>query len=162
MSFLAKYNVGWWEKWKWKVAQSCPTLCDPLDCSLSRFSIHGIFQARVLEWVAISFSWGSSRPRDWPWVSHIVSRRFTIWATSGKHPRISHDSDCGTNQGRTRWTVSVALRSRGCFCLDHPPHCALAWSCFPGGQFFSFWGHSCCPWNPENTNPHASPPALPQ
>ena len=39
-----------------EVAQSCPTLCDPMDCSLQRSSIHGIFQARVLEWVAISFS----------------------------------------------------------------------------------------------------------
>ena len=38
------------------VAQSCPTLCDPMDCSLPGFSVHGIFQARVLEWVAISFS----------------------------------------------------------------------------------------------------------
>ena len=38
-----------------EVAQSCPTLCDPMDCSLPRSSIHGIFQARVLEWVAISF-----------------------------------------------------------------------------------------------------------
>ena len=45
-----------------EVAQSCPTLCDPMDYSLPCSSIHGIFQARVLEWVAISFSRGSSRP----------------------------------------------------------------------------------------------------
>ena len=43
-----------------EVAQSCPTLCDPTDCSLPGSSIHGIFQARVLEWVAIAFSRGSS------------------------------------------------------------------------------------------------------
>jgi len=43
-----------------EVAQSCPTLCDPMDCSLPRSSIHGILQARVLEWVAFSFSRGSS------------------------------------------------------------------------------------------------------
>ena len=42
------------------VTQSCPTLCDPMDCSLPGFSAHRIFQARVLEWVAISFSRGSS------------------------------------------------------------------------------------------------------
>ena len=42
---------------------------------------HGIFQARVLEWVAISFSRGSSEPRDWTWVSCIVGRHFIIWAT---------------------------------------------------------------------------------
>ena len=43
-----------------EVAQLCPTLCEPMDCSLPGFSVHGIFQARVLEWVAISFSRGSS------------------------------------------------------------------------------------------------------
>ena len=43
-----------------EVAQSCPTLFDPMDCSLSGSSVHGIFQARVLEWIAISFSRGSS------------------------------------------------------------------------------------------------------
>ena len=117
---------------KWsrsEVAQSCPTLCDPMDCSLPGSlvhgmecslpgssvhgmdcslpgssvhgmecslpgssvhgmdcslpgsSVHGIFQARVLEWVAISFSRGSSRPRDRTWVSRVVGRRFTVWAT---------------------------------------------------------------------------------
>ena len=63
------------------VAQSCPTLCDPMDCSLSGSSVHGIFQARVLEWIAISFSRGPSRPRNRTRVSHIASRCFTIWAT---------------------------------------------------------------------------------
>ena len=47
-----------------EVTQSCPTLCDLIDCSLTGFSIHGIFQARILEWVAISFSRRSSKPRD--------------------------------------------------------------------------------------------------
>ena len=46
------------------VAQSCPTLCDPMDCSPPGFSVYGISQARILEWVAISFSRGSSQPRD--------------------------------------------------------------------------------------------------
>ena len=64
-----------------EVAQSCTTLFDPMDGSLPRSSIHGIFQAKVLEWVAISFSRGSSQPRDQTWVSHIVGRHFTIWAT---------------------------------------------------------------------------------
>ena len=45
-----------------EVVQSCPTLCDPMDCSLPASSIHGIFQARVLEWVAISFSRGLPDP----------------------------------------------------------------------------------------------------
>ena len=63
-----------------EVALSCPTLCNP-HCSLLRSSIHGFFQARVLEWVAISFSRASSWLRDRTWVSCIVGRRFTIWAT---------------------------------------------------------------------------------
>ena len=62
------------------VTQSCPTLCDPMDYSLPGSSVHGIFQARVLKWVAISFSRGSSGPRDQTQVSHIVGRRFTVWA----------------------------------------------------------------------------------
>ena len=71
-------------KWS-EVAQSCPTLCDPMDCSLPGSSVHGIFQASVLEWVAISFSRGSSWLRDWIRVSCIVSRRpFTVWATRAK------------------------------------------------------------------------------
>ena len=67
-------------KWS-EVAQSCPILCDPMDYSLPGFSVHGIFQARILEWVAISFSRGSYRPRDQTQVSHNVSRCFTLWAT---------------------------------------------------------------------------------
>ena len=75
------YYTEWKES---EVAQSCPTLCNPMDCSLPCFSIHGIFQPRLLERVAISFSRVSSRPRDQTWVSRIVGRRFTIWATRGK------------------------------------------------------------------------------
>ena len=67
-------------KWS-EVAQWCPTLCDPVDCSLPGSSIHGILQARILEWVAISFSRGSSRRRDRTQVSHIGGRRFNLWAT---------------------------------------------------------------------------------
>ena len=53
----------------------------PRDCSLPGSSVHGIFQSRVLEWVAIPFSRRSSQPRDWTRVSRTVGRRFTIWAT---------------------------------------------------------------------------------
>ena len=60
------------------VAQSCPTLCDPLDCSPPGPSVHGILQARILEWVAIPFSRRSSQPRDQTLVSGIVGRFFTI------------------------------------------------------------------------------------
>ena len=55
-------------KVKLLVAQSCLTLCDPMDCSLAGFSVHGILQATILEWVASPFSRGSSLPRDRTWV----------------------------------------------------------------------------------------------
>ena len=61
--------------------RSCPTLCDPMNCSPPGSSAHGILQARILKWVAIPFSRGPSHPRDWTWVSCIVGRRFTIWVT---------------------------------------------------------------------------------
>ena len=63
------------------VAQLCPTLCDPMDCSLPGPSVRGILQARILEWVAIPFSRESSRPRDQTQVSCIAGRFFAIWAT---------------------------------------------------------------------------------
>ena len=50
-------------------AQSCPTLCEPMDCSPTGSSVHGIFQARILEWVSISFSRESSQPRNWNCIS---------------------------------------------------------------------------------------------
>ena len=71
-----------------EVAQSCLTLCNPVDCSPLNSSIHGILQARILEWVAISFSRGSSRPWDQTQVSRIVGGRFTIWATITNNPII--------------------------------------------------------------------------
>ena len=74
--------IFWWKESESEVAQSCSALWDPMDCSLPGSSVHGIFQARVLEWVAISFSRWSSWPRDWTWISRIVGRCFTTWATN--------------------------------------------------------------------------------
>ena len=59
-----------------KVAQLCPTLHDPID-----YTVHGILQARILEWVAFPFSKGSFQPMDRTQVSHIAGRLFTSWAT---------------------------------------------------------------------------------
>ena len=64
---------------KWSC--SVVSLCDPMDCSLPGSSVHGIFQARILQWIAIPFSRGSSQPRDQTQVSSIAGRCFTIWAT---------------------------------------------------------------------------------
>ena len=60
------------------VAQVCPTVCAPRDCSPPGSSVRGILQASILEWVAILFSRVSSQPRDQNWVSHIAGRFFTI------------------------------------------------------------------------------------
>ena len=60
----------------WFYTQSCPTLCDPMDCT-----VHGILQARILEWVAFPFSRGSSQPRDPTQVSLTAGRFFTSWTT---------------------------------------------------------------------------------
>ena len=57
---------------KVKVAQSCPTLCDPID-----YTVHGILQARILEWVGFPFSRASSQPKDGTQVSCIAGRFFT-------------------------------------------------------------------------------------
>ena len=75
----ATWEAPWFHfksKVKVKVAQMCPTLCNPMDCT-----VHGILQARILEWVALPFSRGSSQPRDRTLVSHIAGRLFTVWAT---------------------------------------------------------------------------------
>ena len=68
-----------------EVAQSCPTLCDPIDFSLPGSSVHAILQARILERVAISFSTGSSQSRDRMQVSRIAGIFFTIWVTREAH-----------------------------------------------------------------------------
>ena len=78
-SFMDFWDELFWKKVKF--AQSCLTVCDHMDYSLLGFSAHGIFQERVPEWVAISFSRGSSQPRNWTQVSCIADRHFTLWAT---------------------------------------------------------------------------------
>ena len=72
---MLKYKV------KVKVTQSYLTLCDPMDCSLPGSSVHGILQARILEWVAVPFSSGSSQHRHQTQVSCTADRFFTVWAT---------------------------------------------------------------------------------
>ena len=84
VQFIAKIPSGLYVEMsesESEVAQSCPTLHDPMDCSPPGSSVHGIFQARVLEWDAISFSRESSQPRDRTRVSRTAGRCFTVWAT---------------------------------------------------------------------------------
>ena len=63
------------------VTQSCPALCDPMNCSLPDSTVLGILQARLLEWVTIPFSRGSSQPRDQTQVSYFAGGLFTDWTT---------------------------------------------------------------------------------
>ena len=72
-----------------ELTQSCLTLCDPMDCSLPGSSIHGILQARILEWGAISFSRGSSQPRDGTWVCRTADRP-ALYLLSHREARCLH------------------------------------------------------------------------
>ena len=105
-----------------EVAQLCLTLCDPTDCSLPGTSVPGIFQAIVLEWIAISFSRGSSQPRDRTQVSHIVDRRFTLWASQlfalgghiiGVSASISVPPMNTQDWSPLGWTGWISLQSKG-------------------------------------------------
>ena len=93
-------------------AQSCPTLWDPMSCSPPASSVHGISQARILQWVAVSFSRGSSWSRDWTQVSCIAGGFFTVWTTIWAilmwiHVSINHDKCC---EGRPWWSKSWLCR----------------------------------------------------
>ena len=73
-----KTKESWREKSESEVAQSCQTLCDPMDCSPPGCSVHGIFQARILEWVAISFCRGYSQTGDGTRISRTAGRLLTV------------------------------------------------------------------------------------
>ena len=88
-------------------AQSCPTLCDPMDCSLPGFSVHGTLQARGLEWAAISSSRGSSWPSNWTHVSCIscLGRQILYhWAKAMAFPVVMY--------GYESWTIKEAEHQR--------------------------------------------------
>ena len=119
-------------------AESCPTLSDPMNyCTPPGSSVHGIFQARILEWIAIPISRGSSQPRAHTWVSHIAGRFLTIWATIIPSERdlgkvleyvLSWPTDICPERGRRYLSDSLVSRQvlqgwRGAFqdqvaCLD--------------------------------------------
>ena len=115
------------------VAQPCLTLPDPKDCSPPGSSVHGILQARMLEWVTMPSSRGSSRPRLWTRVSCFVGRYFTIWARPGQLrrrdgktlPYIKKENllqfRLETTKGvKTLWSLSTTLGLTGAW-NKHPP-----------------------------------------
>ena len=91
LSFTPVFVGGWGEKKESEVAQSCLTLLDSMDCSLPGSSVHEIFQARILEWVAISFSRGSSQPRDWTQV--YPNYRQTLYYLSHQEDLVERTKD---------------------------------------------------------------------
>ena len=79
--------ISWKVKVKVLVAQSCLTLCDPMNHDLQGSSVHWISQARILEWVAMPFSRGSSQPRDWTWV-YCIGRRILYRLSPQRSPNL--------------------------------------------------------------------------
>ena len=100
---VLSYSRPWLEvKVKVLVAQSCLTLCNSMVCILTGSSVHGILQARILEWVAIPFSRGSSQPRDWTQVSCIAGRFFPVWAI--KRPCVGN-MNIDQRKHRPKWIM---------------------------------------------------------
>ena len=93
--------------------QPCLTLCNPKDCSPSDSSLYGIPQARILEWVAITFSRGSFQPRDWTWVSCIVGRFFTIRASTGALNTIEKNKAWQLSEGINKGECRTELYHSG-------------------------------------------------
>ena len=89
-----------------------------MDCSLPGFSVHGILQARILEWVTISFSRGSSRPRDRTRVSHIGGRRFNLWATREADLYLSTHENASSGISYTQMGPHCRQCSVSCFFLS--------------------------------------------
>ena len=88
---LSSHALNPWVSWEHaKSLQSCPTLCDPMDCSSPGSSVHGILQARILEWVAVPSSRGSSPPRVWTRISYVscIGRRVLLPRVSPGKPRL--------------------------------------------------------------------------
>ena len=131
------------------VARSCSTLCDPMDCNPPGSSVPlsclGILQARILEWVAMPSSRGSSQPRGWTKVSSIAGRFFTVWATKEAQeyftswatqdaPLIARDMQIKTTMGYHGTPVRMAVKRttdnncwQSCTAKGTPVHCW--WEC---------------------------------
>ena len=105
------------------IAQSCPTLCDLMDCSPPGSSVRGILQAQVLEWVGIPFSRGSSWPRNGTWVSCIVGRVFTGWAT--REAQMATCFACGKRHASELLSQSVPLSPSLLLCSQVCSLCLL-------------------------------------
>ena len=135
-----EYWSGWSES-----SQSCLVLCDPMDCI-----VHGILQARILEWVAIPFSRGSSQSRDWTHVSRVAGGFFTSWATREAQEYWNGLSYCPPESSWPRdQTISYVSCTVGRFFTTEPPAVPFSRGSFQSrdqtqvsyiaGWFFTLW-----------------------
>ena len=111
---------------------SCSVICNPIDCSSPGSSVHGTFQARILEWVAMPSSRGSSQLRDPTQVSRIAGRPFTIWVT-----RVSNS---GTQTSVFFKSPSDSSVKRGLHTSDFEQGLADSF-CQRPDSIFGFMGH---------------------
>ena len=101
----ARQSYWWW--WLFGHSEFIQLFCDPMDCSPSGSSVYGISQARILEWVAISFSKGSSLPRDWTWVSCIAGLFLLVMDREAWHAAVHGVTKSWTrlsNWTEPKWT----------------------------------------------------------
>ena len=130
------------------VAQPCPTLCDLMDCSPPGSSDHEIFQARILEWISISFSRGSSWPRDRTQVYRIAGRYFTVWATWEAHPVpqkiLVFIELCASKQRNKLNNLSKVIQLARHYHEDSD----IFWLCFSTETMFSKWSSEG--WSPSH------------
>ena len=131
--------------------QSCSTLCDSMDCSLPSSSVHGISQARTLEWIAIPFSRESSWSRNQTQVSCIVGQFFTIWAPSYflfLSPKtidgVKREGVCICGEGEP-WVPEKGVRAKVGW-GGHPPTegVGASWHGLLGVQTAGVGSHSTC------------------
>ena len=115
------------------VALSCMTL-QPMDCSPPGSSVHGILQTRILDWIAIPFSRGSSGSRDWTLVSLIVGWFFNNWATREAQMKVKVAQSCPTLwSGQNTGWVAVPFSRGSSQPRDQPQVSHIA------GRFFTSW-----------------------
>ena len=119
--------------------QLSPTLCDHLDCSLPGSAVHGILQARILEWVSISYTRGSSRPRDWTLITCVpcIADRFF---SPGDFPSRSDGKETACNAGDPG-SIPGSGRSPGEGNGDPLQYSCLENPMDRGAGDYSPWGH---------------------
>ena len=124
------------------------TLCDPVDCSPPGSSVHGIVQARILEWVAMAFLRGSSQPGDWTCISCIAGRFVTHWATwEACTCHIEQINQCSSRGLHSHWQFlpndrasKCGLQCQGLNCSSPEALTSKWWPCLPA------FPHFCAHW----------------